>query len=201
MAEEESREGARPGSGRVAAAATVFSTGAFLAFFLTAFTPLGPRSWPLVVGLRILWHVGGACWLGWEAGRLGGARVGGRALAALGVGLVGAALSFNPLLDVCVEGGPVELRGVVVVAVDERRPLSSSPTGYGSRALFMELELRDPGGGTHTISAAGLQASRWRWALDELREQGWRPDQPVDVTALVHLGILIDVSRDAAAPD
>jgi hypothetical protein len=163
-----------------------FASGAFLGFFLTAFIPMGPSSWPWVVYGRIVWQLGGAVWLGVSGGLMLARSLKGRLLWLVILSLIGGLLCLNPLRDVIENQGPLRLEGAVLVDFDEDRVSMKS----GARGIVVRLRLRDQHGREHSVKARGHHANRWQRALAGCEAKGWRPDQPVDVTALEHLGTL-----------
>ena len=164
-----------------------FASGAFLGFFLTAFVPMGPSSWPWVVYGRIVWQFGGAVWFGVSGGLLLARSLKGRLLWIVILTLIGGLLCLNPLRDVIENRGPVHLESARLVDFDEDRVSLKS----GARGIIVELTFRDEDGREFSPRARGLHANRWQWALEDCEKQGWTPDQPVDVTAFVHLGTLV----------
>ncbi|MBW2262557.1 MAG: hypothetical protein JRG91_11340 [Deltaproteobacteria bacterium] len=169
-----------------------FASGAFLGFFLTAFIPVGPSSWPYVVYGRIIWQLGGAVWFGVSCGCLFASSLKGRMLCVVLGSLVGGLLCFNPLRDVIENQGPVHLEGARLVDFDVK-PVSLKSS---ARGIIAELRFRDDHGREVSLRTRGLHANRWQRAFQDCEKRGWRSEQPVDVTAFEHLGTLVELRCD-----
>jgi hypothetical protein len=164
-----------------------FATGAFLGFFLTAFIPMSPTSWPYVVYARIIWQFGGAAWLGASIAFMFGGSFAGRVICFLVCALVGAVLSLNPLRDVIENGGPIHL----VDARLEGFEVDDVSLKNQVKGIVADVRLRDPGGATFDLGTRGLQANRYQWAFDDCEARGWTKADPVEIIAFEHLGNLL----------
>ena len=136
---------------RLLVSVCVFATGAFAGFFLTALVRLTPSDWYYWVGLRVLWQLGGALWLGFEVGRLlteGAKSYGVLLISAACCGAVGAVLCINPLLDVI--RGPLVIEGSVVNERYERNRL---------RSIKAHVRIQSSDGSLHEFSPWGRQAN------------------------------------------
>ncbi len=169
-----------------------FASGAFLGFFLTAFIPMGPSSWPWVVFGRIVWQLGGGVWLGLSGGWMLSTSLRGRLLWLVIPSLMGGLLCLNPLRDVIENQGPLRLEAATLVDFDEDQLSLKS----GSRGIVVRPRLRDTHGREFSLKARGHHANRWQRALEDCEEKGWTPEQPLDVTAFEHLGMLLALRCD-----
>lgn len=153
----------------------VFATGAFLAFFLTAFPPMTERTWLAWVGARVAWHLGGALWLGVAvAGMAHQSRLLG-ALAGIPLGFL---LCFNAVFDLV--KGPRRVDGVVEVDEDRRLVM-----GTGSGWVWSDVKVRAEDGTLASLRFSGIRANRWQ----AFRETWTRPHPRVHLVVLDHLGV------------
>jgi hypothetical protein len=116
-----------------------FSTGAFLGFFVTNFSPATPHDWWISALIRVVWQLGGALAVTASAFREA-MWVDKKNVTKLGAGMiaVGLLLCYNPLLDLI--QGPEVLHGHLEVEF-ERSHTDDAKRKACAQSEFVEVTI------------------------------------------------------------